>query len=366
MFKRLVIAIVLLSLAVGGIVWFKYFREGMMAQFLSGMVPPPVPVTAETVEAVTWQPGIDAIGTALAARGVDLAIESGGLVQDILFAPNDSVSEGQPLVQIKDDSERAALAAAQAALGVAQADLARTQTLSARGVGAANTVETAEAQTESARAEVARAQTALDSKRVIAPFGGIIGIPQIEVGQYVSVGTIYATLQDLGQMRVDFAVPEQQIAALELGREITAATEVGDLSAKGRIIAIEPRVDPNSRLITVRAEVDNPSGKLYPGQFLRVRVAMPTEEGIIALPQTAVSSTLYGDSVYVVKPGAAEGELVVDQVFVKLGRRSGARIEVVEGIAPGEQVVTSGQNRLTDGARVTIDTSVTLDAPAAD
>ena len=366
MFKRLVIAIVLLSLAVGGIVWFKYFREGMMAQFLSGMVPPPVPVTAETVEAVTWQPGIDAIGTALAARGVDLAIESGGLVQDILFAPNDSVSEGQPLVQIKDDSERAALAAAQAALGVAQADLARTQTLSARGVGAANTVETAEAQTESARAEVARAQTALDSKRVIAPFGGIIGIPQIEVGQYVSVGTIYATLQDLGQMRVDFAVPEQQIAALELGREITAATEVGDLSAKGRIIAIEHRVDPNSRLITVRAEVDNPTGKLYPGQFLRVRVAMPTEEGIIALPQTAVSSTLYGDYVYVVKPGAAEGELVVDQVFVKLGRRSGARIEVVEGIAPGEQVVTSGQNRLTDGARVTIDTSVTLDAPAAD
>lgn len=126
---------------------------------------------------------------------------------------------------------------------------------------------------------MARAQTALDSKRVIAPFGGIIGIPQIEVGQYVSVGTIYATLQDLGQMRVDFAVPEQQIAALELGREITAATEVGDLSAKGRIIAIEPRVDPNSRLITVRAEVDNPTGKLYPGQFLRVRVAMPNRGG---------------------------------------------------------------------------------------
>lgn len=366
MFKRLIIAIILLGLVVGGIVWFKYFRDGMMAQFLAGMVPPPVPVTVEPVEPATWQPGIDAVGTALAARGVDLAIESGGLVQEMLFAPNDAVSEGQPLVQIKDDSERAALAAAQAALGVAQADLSRSQTLSERGVGAANTVETAEAQAESARAEVARVQTALDSKRVKAPFAGIIGIPQIEVGQYVTVGTIYATLQDLGQMRVDFTVPEQQIAALELGGAITAATEVGDLSAEGRIIAIEPRVDPNSRLITVRAEVNNSSGKLYPGQFLRVRVALPAEEGVIALPQTAVSSTLYGDSVYLVKPGAAEGELVVDQVFVKLGRRSGARIEVVEGLEPGQQVVTSGQNRLTDGAKVTIDDSVTLNAPAAD
>ena len=167
-------------------------------------------------------------------------------------------------------------------------------------------------------------------------------------------------------MRVDFTVPEQQIAALELGRQITVATEVGDLSAEGRIIAIEPRIDPNSRLITVRAEVDNTSGKLYPGQFLRVRVVLPEEEGVIALPQTAVSSTLYGDSVYVVLPGEAKDELVVDQVFVKLGRRSGARIEVIEGIEAGQQIVTSGQNRLTDGAKVKIDNAVTLDAPAAD
>jgi membrane fusion protein (multidrug efflux system) len=366
MFKRLFIAVVVLGLVVGGIVWFKYFRDGMIAQFLSGMTPPPVPVTAETVEAVTWEPGIDAIGTALSARGVDLAIESGGLVREILFEANDAVTEGQPLVQIDDDSERASLAAAEAGLGVAETELRRTQTLSARGVSAANTVETAEAQTKSAGAEVTQAQTALDSKRMTAPFAGVIGIPQIEVGQYVTPGTIFATLQDLSRMRVDFAVPEQQISALVLGRNITVATEVGDLSAKGRIIAIEPRVDPNSRLVSVRAEVDLPLEQLYPGQFLRVRVALPPEEGVIALPQTAISSTLYGDSVYVVNPGEAEGELVVDQVFVKLGRRSGARIEVTEGLEAGQMIVTSGQNRLTDGAKVKIDDSVALDAPAGE
>lgn len=360
MFKRLIIAIVLLGLIGGGIVWFKYFRDDMIAQYLGSMVPPPTPVTTETVEPVTWQPGIDAIGTALATRGVDLAIESGGLVQAITFAGNDRITEGQQLVQIDDDSEIAALEAAKAALSVALAEANRARTLSERGVGAANTVETAEAQVESARAQVAQLQTALDHKKLTAPFAGVIGIPQIEIGQYVVPGTIYATLQDLSNMRVDFSVPEQQIEALALGGPVTVATEVGNFSATGRIIAIEPRVDASSRMILVRAEVENPSGDLYPGQFLRVRIALPQEEGVIAVPQTAVSSTLYGDSIYVVKPGETEDELKAEQVFVTVGRRSGGRIEVVEGLAAGDQIVTSGQNRLTSGARVKIDNSVTI------
>ncbi|NGM47199.1 efflux RND transporter periplasmic adaptor subunit [Rhodobacter sp. SGA-6-6] len=360
MFKRLIIAIILLGLIGGGIVWFKYFRDDMIAQYLGGMVPPPTPVTTETLEAVTWEPGIEAIGTALSARGVDLAIESGGLVQAITFAGNDQIAEGQQLVQIDDASEVAALEAAKAALSVAVAEANRAKTLSERGVGAANTVETAEAQVESARAQVAQLQTALDHKKLTAPFAGVIGIPQIEIGQYVVAGTIYATLQDLSNMRVDFSVPEQQIEALALGGPVTVATEVGSFSATGRIIAIEPRVDANSRMVSVRAEVENPSGVLYPGQFLRVRIALPIEEGVIAVPQTAVSSTLYGDSIYVVRPGEAEDELKVEQVFVTVGRRSGGRIEVVEGLAAGDQIVTSGQNRLTPGARVQVDNSVAI------
>lgn len=362
MFKRLAIAIVLLGLVVGGIVWFKFFRDQMIAQFLGGMTPPPVAVNAETVEAVTWQPGIDAIGTAVSAQGVDLAIESGGVVREILFKGNDSITLGQHLVQIDDDSERAALAAASARLTVAQAEAKRAKTLSDRGVGAATTVESADAQAESARAEVAQMQTSLDQKQLTAPFAGVIGIPQIEVGQYVAPGTVYATLQDLTQMRVDFALPEQRIGDLQLNGAVTATSEVGDFSAQGKIIAIEPKVDPNSRLVTVRAEVENTAGKLYPGQFLRVRISLPTEEGVIAVPQTAVSSSLYGDSIYVIRKGEAADELKVEQVFVKLGRRSGARIEVIDGIAAGDQIVTSGQNRLTSGAKVQIDNTVPLTA----
>ncbi|MCT8330989.1 efflux RND transporter periplasmic adaptor subunit [Acidimangrovimonas sediminis] len=360
MAKRLFIAIILLGLVVGGIVWFKYFRDGMIAQFMAGRVPPPVPVTAQTVEPVTWEPGIDAIGTAIAARGVDLAIEAAGIVRAINFEANDSVAEGAALVLIDDDSERAALSAAQASLGVALTDARRAQTLTERGVSAANTAETAEALVESARAQVAQVQTALDAKTSTAPFAGVIGIPRIEVGQYVSTGAIFATLQDLSQMRVDFTVPEQQLGALELDGPISVSTEVGDFRAEGRITGIEPQVDANSRLVSVRAEVSNPSGRLFPGQFLRVRVSLPAENGVIAVAQTAVISSLYGDSIYVVRPGEGEGALTVEQVFVQLGRRSGGLIEVTQGLAPGDQIVTSGQNRLSNGAKVVIDTSVDL------
>ncbi|NEX44817.1 efflux RND transporter periplasmic adaptor subunit [Pseudotabrizicola algicola] len=363
MAKRLFIAIILLGLVVGGIVWFKFFRDDMIAQFMAGRVPPPVPVTVQTVEPVTWTPGIDAVGTAISGRGVDLAIESGGLVRAIGFASNERVSEGQVLLQINDDSERAALAAAEAALGVTQTEALRAATLTERGVGTANSVETAQAQEQSARAQVAQVQTALDAKTLTAPFEGVIGIPRVEVGQYVSPGTIYATLQDLDRMFVDFTVPEQQIGALDLGRSVSVSTDVGAFDASGRITGIEPQVDPRTRLVSVRAEVENPGARLFPGQFLRVRVALPAEEGVITVPQTAVISSLYGDSIYVVKP---DGDgLKVEQVFVTLGRRSADRIEVVSGIAAGDQIVTSGQNRLSNQAKVVIDTSVDLSSPAA-
>lgn len=363
MFKRLLIALLLLGPVVGGIVWFKYFRDGMIAQFIAGAVPPPVPVTATVVEPAAWEPGVEAVGTAISAQGVDLAIESGGLVRSIDFTANARVEADQVLLQIDDRAERASLAAAQAALAVAMADANRAQTLATRGVGAANTLESAEAQVESARAQVAQVQVALDAKQLRAPFAGVIGISRVELGQYVAPGTIYATLQDLDQMYVDFAVPEQQLGSVALDRAVVVTTDVGAFRAEGRIVAIEPQVDPNSRLARVRAVVDNPAGQILPGQFLRVRIALPREEGVIAVPQTAVVSSLYGSYAYVLRAGTETSDdaaLTAAQVFVETGRRTGGQIEVTSGLSAGDQVVTSGQNRLTNGARVVIDNSVAL------
>ncbi len=381
MIKRLIFGLLFVGLVVGGIVWFNFFRDKMIAGFFAGRQPPPVTVSAIEAEPMTWRPGIEAIGTARAIQGVNLAVEAGGVVEAVLFEANDRVEEGDHLVQIDDTIEQADLAAAQASLELSQEDLSRAETLRERGVSAATNVDIAQADATSARSQVVRLTAVLEQKALTAPFAGVIGIPQVDPGEYVTPGTVYATLQDLDTMRVVFSVPEQQIRLISIGMPVTVSTEVGTTSLGGAISAIEPRIDANTRLVTVRAEVDNPDGELNPGQFLRVRVELPPEEGVIALPQTAVSSNLYGDSVYVVRPAepvaaaadasaagpaaaTAEGDaaaaeaLEVEQVFVQTGRRSDDFVEIVKGVEAGDLVVTAGQNRLTGGAPVVIDNSV--------
>lgn len=368
MIKRFFIALLLLGVVVGGIVGFNLFRSNLIAGIFAGMQPPPVTVSVIAAETSTWRPGIDAIGTASAARGVDLAVEAGGVVEAILFSANDRVEAGELLMQIRDEVERADLAAANASLELSQTELARALELQERGVSAANTVETAEAGATNARSQVVRLTAILDQKALEAPFAGVVGIPQVEVGQYVVPGTVFATLQDLDTMRVDFSIPEQQARVVEIGMQVIVSSELDGAELTGTITGIEPKIDPNSRLLSIRATVDNTDGALNPGQFLRVRIVLPEETGVIALPQTVLSSNLYGDSVFALRraEGSAETDpYLVEQVFVTVGRRSSGLVEIVKGVVPGDLIVTAGQNRLAGGARAVIDNSVTLGATAS-
>ncbi|HRO10859.1 efflux RND transporter periplasmic adaptor subunit [Amaricoccus sp.] len=360
MIWRLILAIVLLGVIVGGIVGFNLFRDKMIAGYFASMQPPPVTVSTVTVEPITWKPGLDAIGTARAAQGVELAVETSGIVKDVLFQANDEVEAGQHLAQLDDAVERADLAAAQAELDLAETQLARQRELRERGVVALSDLDVAQATAISAASQVASLTAVMNQKSLEAPFGGTIGIPQVDVGQFVNPGTVYATLQDLDTMRVDFSVPEQDIRLIAIGMPVTVSTEVGNTQLTGHISAIEPRIDPNSRLVTVRAEVDDPGHRINPGQFLRVRVELPEEQNVVALPQTVVSTTLYGDSVFVVRSDG-EGEAAkktVEQVFVSAGRRSLGLVEIGRGLSAGDEVVTAGQNRLTSGATVVVDNTV--------
>jgi membrane fusion protein (multidrug efflux system) len=216
-----------------------------------------------------------------------------------------------------------------------------------------------------------------------------MGIPRIDVGQYLTPGTTVATLQNLDVLRADFSIPEQSLTRVKIGQPVRFGASEADMPFTGRIVGIEPKVDPATRLVLIRAEVSNAGGKLSPGQFVQVRVELPAEENVIAVPQTAVVSSLYGDFVYVVRPAeakpdaapaaegetrpaapAAEGEakpaasaenppaLVARQVFVTLGRRTDGRVEIVKGLSPGDEVVTAGQNRLSNGGPVVVDNAV--------
>ncbi|WP_425350570.1 efflux RND transporter periplasmic adaptor subunit [Mesorhizobium wenxiniae] len=411
MIKRFIIAFILLVLVCGSIVGFNLFRDNAMQQFFATMKPPAATVSTMIVKPTEWTPGVEAIGTVSAVRGVDLTVETAGIVKDILFHANQKVEANAGLLQLDDAAERADLDATKAQAALDQTALTRALELQKRGVGSESTLDSARAAASASTSQVNRLQAVLEQKLLTAPFSGTVGIPRIDLGQYLSPGTSVATLQDLETMRADFSVPEQQLPLLKIGQTVRLGVGDGELPFTGTIRGIDPKIDPASRLVTVRAEVANPEGKLTPGQFVQVRVELPEENNVLTVPQTALTSSLYGDFVFVVrpaKPAAANGaapaaaaeaeekpatdpaakapaakpeekpaaapagptaeeqkpQLVLAQVFVKPGRRNAGLVEILEGIASGDEVVTAGQNRLTNGMSVAVDNTIDPTKPA--
>ncbi|HEX9904952.1 MAG TPA: efflux RND transporter periplasmic adaptor subunit [Propylenella sp.] len=382
MIKRFLVALVLVVVVCGGLVGFNLFRSKMISDFFANQQMPAATISAVEVKPVTWTPEIDAIGTLFASQGVDVATPIEGVVKSIEFKANDSVEEGELLVQIDDAVERADILSAEAAVERDRAAMARAEQLTDRGVSSDAALEQAESALAVSRSNLARLRATIDLKAVEAPFSGIIGIPKIEVGQYVQPGMVVATLQQLGTMRVDFTVPEQEMANLRMGQAVSFGIGEDDFPYDGRIIGIEPKVDPQTRLISVRAEAANPDSELRPGQFARIRLQLPPVDDVIVVPQTAVVTSLYGDYVYAVEPSEVEADaspdsaaeapetppsaassgdgpqLVAKQIFVEIGRRQGNVVEVRKGLEPGQTIVTSGQNKLANNMPVKIDNDI--------
>ncbi|MFN3662002.1 efflux RND transporter periplasmic adaptor subunit [Yoonia sp.] len=355
MTKRFIIAIILLALIGGGLVGFNKFREGMIAQFLANRPVAALPVETVLAEAATWQPALNAIGTINAAQGVELTVEAAGIVRAINFAANQDVAEGDTLLQLDDEVQRADRDASRSQLDLARAQLDREQALQSRGVASDARTDETRAAFDAATAQLARSEAVIAQRRLIAPFDGTIGLPRVDRGTYVSPGTIIATLQDLETMRVDFNLPEQVLPSLRIGQQISARIDGDTRSFTGEVTGVDPRIDPGSRMVAVRGNIDNSDRVLTPGQFARLRIALPPEDGVITLPQTAVSISLYGDFVYVVRMVEDDPDtLEARQVFVTLGRRDGARVEITEGLSEGDRVVSSGQNRLNNRSVVSL------------
>lgn len=360
--KRLLVAFILLFLIAGGLVGFNIMRDRGIQGFFANMKPPAVAVSTYEVKPVVWTPVIDAIGTIYAARGIELTVEASGIVKEVGFTANQQVREGDLLLRLDDAVQRADLEATKSQAALDQQSLDRALELSQRGVGTSANLDSAEAQASASRSRVASLEAVLQQKRVVAPFSGTIGIPRVDLGQYVAPGTVVATLQDLDTLHADFTVPEQFFDQLEIGQEVLLGPEDSSLGIEGEITGIDPRVDPATRLVSVRAVVAESDGSLTPGQFVHVNVLQPKEDGVIAVPQTAVITSLYGDHVFAVRPveGGEEGAQEARQVFVTVGRRSDEIAEIAKGLEPGDIVITAGQNRLSNGTPVTINNSVEL------
>ncbi|MDX8504648.1 efflux RND transporter periplasmic adaptor subunit [Mesorhizobium sp. VK22E] len=294
--------LLLLAVVCAGVVGFNLFRDSAIKQFFATMKPPAATVSTVVAKPANWTPGVEAIGTVNAVRGVDLTVETAGIVKDILFHANQKVAADAVLLQLDDAVEKADLVAQKAQAASDQAALTRAIELQRRGVGTDATLDAARAAADASAAQVNKLQAVLDQKQLSAPFGGTVGIPKIDIGQYLAPGNSVVTIQDLDTMRVDFTVPEQQLPLLKIGQTVRIGGNVADMPFAGSIRGIDPKIDPASRLVSIRGEVANPEGKLTPGQFVQIRVELPQENNVISVPQTAVTSSLYGDYVFVVVP----------------------------------------------------------------
>ncbi|MFV3414042.1 efflux RND transporter periplasmic adaptor subunit [Pseudomonas nitroreducens] len=368
MLRRMLIMLGVVAVIVAVLAGSKYLSiKKQIAMFSAPR--PPVSVNATKAEERDWQSRLQAIGTLRAIQGVTLTAEVSGTVSAVQFVSGDKVKVGQPVVQLESDVEQATLRTAEADLGLAQVEYERGKSLVGRQAISKSEYDRLAAQLNRSTATVAQLKASLDKKRILAPFSGTIGIRQVDVGDYVSPGTEIVTLQDLSTLQVDFFLPEQDFPLLGRGQKVVVrvAAYPGQ-SFDAQIDAISPRVDNQTRNLLVRASMANPDGKLLPGMFANLEVQLPDSAPRVVVPETAVAFTLYGNSVYVVVPHKPkDGEktedakaddqapkLDVERRFVKTGERREGSVVILEGLKPGEEVVTSGQLKLDNGTAVAI------------
>ena len=390
MFKRLFIAGVIIALFLGGLGWFNLvFKPKMIAEFVAKRAPPAATVTAEPAKLESWTDRLHSIGTLIAIEGVEVASEVGGIVSEIYFESGEDVKKGDKLVQLDVSVEEAELHSQQALLREANLHQERQARLVKRNVTSQATLETATAKHESALASLERIEALIAQKSIVAPFSGHLGLRRVDQGQYVSPGQNLVWLQSLDPIWVDFPVAEGEVGDFKVGAKIELSVDTyEDRLFKGEVEAFDARLSKDSRTLMVRGTFDNPDRKLLPGMFAQVAVLAGEPKELVTVPRTALTYSLYGDSVWVVNEGEAEPapepmtsavesgaavaadapaeekepapKLTVERRFVRVGPTLGNRVAIVEGVKAGEMVVTSGQLKLQPGAAVRIDNTDAL------
>lgn len=324
---------------------------------------PPVTISTSTATPHTWQSFLTSVGTITAVNGVDISSEASGIVKDIRFQSGQFVNQGDLLILLDTSVEQAQLKDNQSKVKLAQMNYDRDKTLLKKNVASQSTVDTDFANLQQAQAGVEATLARINQKTITAPFSGKIGIRLVNLGEYVSAGTAMVTLQSLDPLYVRFNLPEQYLPNLALAQPVDVEVNVGDgmQTIRGSITAINAKVDQATRNILVQATIPNKKMTLYPGMFASVKIWLPQEVNVITLPQTAISYSLHGDSVFLVKDkGKKEKNLYVTRQYVKVGERRGDEIVILDGLKAGDKVATSGQLKLQNETHVVIDNNVEL------
>ncbi|MBO0763248.1 MAG: efflux RND transporter periplasmic adaptor subunit [Hyphomicrobiaceae bacterium] len=378
---RFVITGILAAAFVGALYWFNFlFKPNLIKTIISSQVPPPSTVTSEAAKTEQWIEQLASIGTLISSHGVDVTSQVAGIVTEVYAASGSDIEQGGPLVQLDVAVEAADLASAKATLAEADVAFKRQIDLIEKRVTSEANVDTARAKRDTAQAAVAKIEAVIAQKTIKAPVTGRLGIRKVERGQYVSPGMTLVTLQALDPIRADFPMPEQAIGKLRVGQQIEIAVDAYPSKVfKGTIESLDARVAQDTRTLLVRGSLPNPQRQLLPGMFANITVLVGDARPVVTVPRTAVTYSLYGDSLYVVKaldqpadaiagqaaaaPKDGARKLVAERRFVKTGQARDDRVAITSGVAPGDEVVTTGQLKLNPGAAIRVDNAQPLVRP---
>ena len=361
MIKRMILMLGVLAVFVAALGFVKFQQiQAAIAQAKS-FQPPPEAVTTIVAGEVPWETTLRAIGSVTAVHGVTVSADLPGVVENIGFDSGKWVEAGDELVRLDTRQERAQLAAADAEQELASLNLERMRGLRQKGVVSQAELDAAEAAFATREARVGEIRATIERKTIRAPFSGILGIRQVNLGQYLAGGDPVVPLQSLDPIYVDFSVPQQEVDQVPAGTGVLVRTEGGTEEITGRVTAVDSVIDRATRNLRVQATVSNRDRRLRPGMFVEAHVLGGAGTAVIALPASAISYAPYGDSVFVVqelsKPDGTKYRGVRQQ-FIKLGGARGDQVAVVSGLSPGEEVVTSGVFKLRNGAAVVVDNQV--------
>lgn len=360
--KRFVVTILGLAVLIAVLVAIKAMQIGAMIDQGKNFSPPPETVTSTPVAEEMWETALTAVGTLNAVQGVTVAAELAGKVVEIAFDSGMPVNKGDILVRLDTTSEEAQLPGALAQLTLTRTNRERMDQLLAKNLIARTESDSAVSAAEQAQAQVDNIRATIAKKTIRAPFTGQLGIRLVNLGQMLHEADPIVTLQTLDPIYVDFTLPQQHFASLRSGLPVTLTSDAFPAGAlTGRITAISPLVDAETRQVKVQATVDNRGGKLRPGMFVDVSVKLPDRQKVLNIPATAVLYAPYGDSVFIIEEAADKKSKVLRQQFVRLGLKRGDFVAVTTGLKKGEVVASTGVFKLRNGQSVVVDNKLAPD-----
>jgi membrane fusion protein (multidrug efflux system) len=334
---------------------FAFMKTGFPQQ-------PPVTVATLTAHYQDWMPEIRVVGSLKPVRGADLSVEVPGIVDQVNFDSGGDVQAGAAILHLRDGDIAAKLHTLQAAQDLAQANYNRDKAQFDRQLISKQQFDTTASTLAAAQAQVAEQQAILEKYTLRAPFAGHLGVRTVNSGQYLSPGTPVVTLQALDPIFLDFYLPQQQLDQVRVGQIVSVAVDAyPGVTFKGQITTIDPKVDPSTRNVAVRATLPNPQRKLLPGMYATAQIVTGKPERYITVPQTAITFNPYGNMVYLVQETTGkDGKkiLTANQTVVTTGATRGDQIAVTNGLKDGDVVVSAGQLKLQNGSAVLINNAI--------